>query len=120
MITEKERRLWAHMSEVYDQLMIYMQPYNDKYEFIHKYETSDHPLAVEYRELVKERNALNELNRPQFVWEPGVGHVPISESGVKKTTCHCGVKITGTHHMEGPDPECMRCYCSRIITTITQ
>ncbi len=117
MISEEEHKLWARIGEVYDLMLEEFKPYSDNYEFIRKYQTSNHPLAVEYRELIKERNRLNDLNRPLYEWIPGEGHVPIYKSiEMDLPICKsCGKDTGNTFHMEGPNRECMRCYCTRVI-----
>ena len=101
MITEEDHRNFVRMSELYDEMMKIFKPYSDKYEFIRMYRTSDHPIVKEYITL-----------RDLYVNKPIQKIKKIPEVEICTV---CKKDIGKTFHMEGANPECMKCYCTRII-----
>ena len=94
--------IYNTISCLYEEMRECLKPYENKHEFIEKYETSTHPTAIKYRYLRSIH--CNNISAGKY----------ISINGWLNRCRNCGILIYGTHHMENSTPECMKCYHSRL------
>lgn len=105
MISQEQLIECQHMGKLYSQLIEILKPYNDKYEFIHKYETSENPVAIEYRECRKKWLIVADSVIRETIKEMR----PVEEC--KK--CHGDIK--GSFYVSNNMTSyCMKCYCEHL------